>query len=273
MPRVSVILTTYNKPRYLRQAIESVMRQTFTDWELIIVNDASPHPEAKKIISEFTDSRIRYFENPENLGNAKSANRGIREATGEYVARVDDDDAWVSTEKLQRQVSFLDDHSDYVLLGSNIIVADFDTDTQQYRTSYPLSDAEIRAVFYRYSPFAHSSILFRREVAQGVGLYDEDLRRIEDYDLWMRLGQWGKMMNMEECLVCWRSPSRLFKNIPTLRLSDHRVKLRILWRNRRGYPNFWSSFIIEVLKTFPYFLAACMHAGRPRSSPLPPTTP
>jgi glycosyltransferase involved in cell wall biosynthesis len=259
-PRVSVIMTTYNPPKYLRQAIQSVRGQSYTDWELLIISDASPHPETKKIIAEFTDPRIQFFENSVNVGNARAANSGIRKARGEFIARIDDDDAWVSTEKLVKQIAFLDANPDHILVGGNIIVADFDTDAELYRTNYPTTDEAIRNVFFFGSPFAHSSILFRRELAMGVGLYDETLRRIEDYDLWMRLGHWGKLANLSDHLIRWRAPSHIHKNVARIRYNDHMVKIRVLWRHRKNYPHFLPAILLDLVKVVPYFiLSFCNH--------------
>ncbi len=110
--KVSVIITTYKRPDYLREAIDSVLKQSFKDFELIIINDDPEGKEVEKILMLQRDPRIIYIKNKENLGGAKSLNIGLKRAKGEYVAILDDDDAWLSRDKLERQISFLDNNSD-----------------------------------------------------------------------------------------------------------------------------------------------------------------
>ena len=258
-PRVSIVLATYNEPRYLARALDSILHQTFTDWELIIVNDASPHTETKKILDRYKDSRIRLITNDQNIGSVKSGNKGIRNARGEFIARLDDDDYWESADKLTEQVAFLDTHPEHLLVGTNIVVADYDTDVELYRSQYPQTDEEIRQTFFASSPFAHSSVLVRRTAMGSEGNYDECLQRIEDYDLWMKLGTKGKLANLEKHFVRWHAPSKIKKNVPTIRLADHIVKLKILWRHRKEYPNFWLNYLKELIKTIPYYACAKIH--------------
>ncbi len=256
MTTVSIILCTYNQPVYLRRAIESVLKQSYQDWELIIVNDDSPHLETKIVISDFTDMRVKYIENSGNLGNVKSANAAITKATGRYIARIDDDDEWLDPAKLERQVAFLEEHADYALVGTNIIVGDFDTGKELYRTQYPTTDAGIKNFFSKANPFAHSSVLVRRDAMLSAGGYDERLRRIEDYDLWMKLGKQWKLVNLAEPMVLWRAPSRVKKDVGAVRFYDHLVKLRVLWRHRSVYPHFWPNYLVQIVKLFPYALLA-----------------
>lgn len=257
-PRVSIILATYNEPRYLARALDSIFSQTFTDWELIIVNDASPHPETKEILARYNDSQIISITNDQNIGSVKSGAKGVAMARGEFIARLDDDDCWVGIDKLQQQVNFLDKHPDHLLIGTNIIVADYDTDKELYRTNYPQSDTAIRENFFTASPFAHSSVMLRRAAMLRAGSYDESLLRVEDYDLWMKLGTTGKLANLAEALVRWRSPSKTKKNVPAIRLRDHVAKLHILWKHRKEYPHFWFNYLKELAKIAPYYLAACV---------------
>jgi glycosyltransferase involved in cell wall biosynthesis len=255
-PRVSIILATYNNPRYLAEAIASVRKQSYRDWELIIVNDASPFAATKEVISSFTDERIIYIENAQNIGNVRSAVGAMQIARGEYIARIDDDDVWLSPEKLQMQVAYLDSHPETVVIGSNIDVIDYDTGIKLFTTHYPLTDEEIRRSILSSSPFAHSAILFRKSEALRFGGYDSGLRRIEDYDLWLKLGTVGILGNLPESLVAWRAPSRQRRNRYRARLYDHLVKMRLLWRHRGQYPGFWRSSVIDFLKILPYAVMA-----------------
>src|SRR3990167_10836604 len=103
---VSVILPTYNRSEYLGRAIESVLNQNYNNFELIIIDDSSTD-KTSEVILKYKDSRIRVVKNQENIGFVKSLNKGIKQANGKYIARLDDDDFWTSPDKLEKQVAFL----------------------------------------------------------------------------------------------------------------------------------------------------------------------
>ena len=115
IPKVSVVIITYNRARFLPEAIESVIAQSFTDWELIVVDDASTD-NTKGVVEKYSsvDSRIKYYRNPENLNISKSRNRGIELSKGKYIAVLDSDDIWCDIEKLKLQYSFLESNLDHV---------------------------------------------------------------------------------------------------------------------------------------------------------------
>ncbi len=197
-PRVSVILPSYNGSRFLSRAVMSVQAQDFTDWELIIVDDGSIDATLE-IAQECAraDTRIRVVSHEKNQGIQKSLNRGLREARGEYIARIDDDDLWLSPLKLSRQVAFFDTHPDYVLLGTGIVV--FNEDAREImRYLAPASDAAIRSRMLLKNCFVHSSVMFRKDIAVRCGGYSEDtaILHVEDYNLWLKLGTVGKMHNL-----------------------------------------------------------------------------
>ena len=258
-PRVSIIFTTFNEPRYLRRALLSIFSQSFTEWELIIINDASPHPETAELLRELHDPRVTIITNPRNLGPVRSPNIGLAQAKGEFIARLDDDDCWVDDRKLALQVNFLDAHPEHAVIGTNIIVHDFDSDKELYRTDYPQTDEQLRRDFYKASPFAHSAVLIRRAALQVAGPYDESLRRVEDYDLWLRIGRRWKLANLQEPMVIWRAPSKTKKNVQRIRVGDQWTKLKILWRYRNDYPNFWLSYSKDLLRLPTYLFAWFVH--------------
>ena len=130
MKKVSVIITTYKRPDYLRQAIESVLKQTFKDFELIIVDDDPESQNLEKVILSYRDPRIIYIKNEENLGGAKSLNVGLKVANGDYIAILDDDDVWLSEDKMEKQVKFLDENPDYIIVGTSSIEVDHESETE-----------------------------------------------------------------------------------------------------------------------------------------------
>ncbi|MBI1975146.1 MAG: glycosyltransferase family 2 protein, partial [Parcubacteria group bacterium] len=125
VPKVSIGLPTYNRAKFIGKAIESVVMQSFRDWELIISDDASID-ETPVIVRAWQekDSRIHYRKNESNVGIARNINQGIRGAQGELIALIDDDDSWIPKDKLEKQIAFLDSHPDYVGVGGGMVVVD-----------------------------------------------------------------------------------------------------------------------------------------------------
>jgi glycosyltransferase involved in cell wall biosynthesis len=183
---VSIILPTYNGADRISESIKSVLNQTYTNWELLVIDDGSKD-NTKEIVENFAKSepRIKYIKNENNLGIQKTLNKGIREAKGEYIARIDDDDIWCDLKKLEKQVGFLEKNKDYVLVGTGVIVVD-ESGKELFRYLVPVSDYDIRERILGKNCFVHSSVVFRKAVVLGLGGYGEgsDVRNMEDYDLW-----------------------------------------------------------------------------------------
>lgn len=194
----SIILPTHNGAHRIAQAIESVQKQTYTNWELIIIDDGSTDT-TRDIVQQFSqnDARIVYYKNDHNLGIQKTLNRGLSLAQGEYIARIDDDDQWIDSTKLEQQISFLKTHTKYVLVGTGAIVAD-ENGTELYRYMLPESDTKIRQQLLQKNCFVHSSIVFRKKIVADLGGYSESkkTRHVEDYDLWLRIGEQGMFKNL-----------------------------------------------------------------------------
>lgn len=203
MPTVSVILPTYNGARCIQSAIESVCSQIYTDWELFVVDDGSTDA-TPALVAEIAerDSRIQYVKNDINLGIQKTLNKGLSLATGKYVARIDDDDAWTDSNKLAAQVEYLEAHPECVLIGTGARIVD-EEGREINRYFLPETDVAIRRSMLAKNCFAHASVVFRTENARAVGGYGEspDVRHVEDYDLWLRLGLSGLLANLPSISV------------------------------------------------------------------------
>src|SRR3989344_5646213 len=143
IPKVSVVITTFRRPTYLKGAIASVLKQDFKNFEVIVVNDDPTDVETDKVISSFGDSRIIYIKNKKNLGSAKSLNVGLETAKGEYAAILDDDDEWICKDKLSRQKNFLDNHPEHVLVGTKVVVVTYEGDKEIIRPNLPGNDGEL----------------------------------------------------------------------------------------------------------------------------------
>ena len=184
--KVTVLIAVYNGGEYLRQAIGDVLGQTYADFELLVVDDASTDGSAD-LARSFDDPRIRVLRNPANLGQAPSLNVGLAEARGAYVARLDADDRMLP-ERLDRQVAVLDGQPHVALVGTWVDVVDesgklwgtLRGDIRDY-TDF------VAAVLVDHYPFGHPSLMYRREVVLGLGGYDAELAPAEDKDLYRRL--------------------------------------------------------------------------------------
>ncbi len=231
MPIISVVLPLYNGIKYISEAIESVQNQTFTDWELIIVNDFGSNDGSVELIHEFMkqDSRIVLIQNNERLGLAESLNVGIRHAKGKYIARVDADDPSFP-ERFERQVEFLEKNPEVVLCGTmqRSVLPD-----RSYDEIVPCDAEELKAGLLFGCEISHCSVMFRREVfIENNWWYNPD-SIAEDYDLWTRIMFRGKLVNIPEVLVNHRWG---FENISIgkgerLRQESRRISARTLKEN------------------------------------------
>ena len=184
-PRVSVVMSVHDCERYLRAAIESVLTQTFEDFELIVIDDGSTDGSAA-ILGSVTDPRVRLISNARNLGLASSLNRGVGAARGEFIARLDADDI-AMPDRLARQLAFMDANPHVALLGSWYVEISEDGEPLA-RRRLPTEHWDLRWHLCVTCPFVHSAVLWRRSmVAERVGGFDETIVYGEDYDLWRRL--------------------------------------------------------------------------------------
>lgn len=200
MPKVSILMPVYNTQQYLAEAIDSVIRQTYYDWELIIINDGSTD-DSENIILSYKDCRIKYYKNPENKGLIYTRNKMIEYASGIYLAFLDSDDA-AYPERLEHQVKFLDRNIDYGLCGTWSEMID---EQGKKIKNLKLSDQndEIRCTLLFSSTFIQSSIMIRKELLIKYP-YDEKYPLAEDYDLWCRLSRVCKLSNIPICLTKYR---------------------------------------------------------------------
>jgi len=195
MPQVSIHMCTYNRAHFIPQAIDSVLSQTFQDWELLILDDQSTD-NSEEVISQYKDSRIRYIKNPENLGITKNRNKALSLSTGKYVAVLDSDDYWTDNTKLAKQVDFLNSHPDYTLVGTNMTIIN-ENGLVIKKVNYPTHNFVLKNLLLLKNFFCHSTVLYRKQVVLDLGSYDESLPIWEDYDLWLKIGLKHKFANLD----------------------------------------------------------------------------
>jgi len=195
-------MSVYNGEKYLREAIDSILNQTFTDFEFLIVNDGSTDRTAE-ILRSYDDARIKIINNEENIGLTKSLNKGLGMARGEYIARMDADDVAIP-ERLEKEFEFMESHLDYAAVGTLIKILDKNSKVIG-SVDKPTEDDQIREFLKKDNCIAHGSAMIRNVCLQDVGLYDESMEKAQDYDLWLRLSEKYKLFNIPEYLCMWRS--------------------------------------------------------------------
>lgn len=200
-PAVTVLMTVFNAGKYLDPAIESIVAQTFRDWEFLIVDDASTDGSQEVAEAwEARDSRIRLIGNAANKGQTPCLNQGLREARGRWVARQDADDLSLP-ERFARQMAAA---ADVALIGTNGWIIDASNRVIGLLDA-PLSQASIQATSPFLNPFMHTAVMVRTQVIrEELGGYDESFRIAQDYDLWARLIGVHPSANLPDRLVCYR---------------------------------------------------------------------
>ncbi len=201
-PQVSVVLAVYNGAADLPLAVESILTQTFADFELIVVDDGSSDRTAA-VLDGIGDPRVRAI-HQDNAGIAPALNRGIALARGRYVARQDHDD-WAMPTRLEKQVAFLEAHPDCAMVGTRAEIWVGGQKTSRVH-DHPTDNAALQFELLFDSPFVHSSVLLRKSALDVVGHYTTDPARQppEDYELWSRIARRYKVANLPERLTIYR---------------------------------------------------------------------
>lgn len=196
-PVVSVVLPSYNSARYIANAIESVINQTYPFWELIVINEFGSSDDTAKIVGKYmaSDGRIRLYQNDKKLGLAESLNRGIHLARGRYIARMDADDSSY-VDRFKKQVCYLDRHQDIAVCG---------TWQKHYGKREwihtPPEDAEkCMSILLFDCNLCHSTVMMRKDVLESNNLFYKKDSVVEDFELWSRVIEYGKIANVPEVL-------------------------------------------------------------------------
>jgi len=198
---ITILLPAYNAAPYICQAIDSVLAQSFTDFELLIINDGSTD-DTEELIKRYTDKRIR-LHTQENKGLIETLNYGLQIARGTYIARFDADDVCYP-DRLKIQYDFLINNPGYVLVGTE---ADYADEQGNFIFTYHFrdyEDEEIKGSAFRTCPFIHSSVMYLRQAVIDAGGYDKNAITFEDHLLWRNLSSFGKMKNIRKPLMMVR---------------------------------------------------------------------
>lgn len=242
---VSVNIITRNNGLFLRQAIQSILNQTYQNLEIIIIDDCSDDETSEIVMNIKTKIPIKYFRNNERFGISRSRNLGIEKSQGEYIAVLDGDDFWNDNYKIEKQVEFLDKNTEYALVGTNVIKIN----TINEKTGniiYKNTDSGIRTKMLFRNQFTQSSILIRKNIIKNFQ-YDNALEVWEDYDLWLRIGRKYKFANLSDFSTSYR----IHKNniSKEYKIKGNRILSKILSKNKDNYPNYFLAKIKMFLRT------------------------
>ena len=235
-PKISVIMSVYNGEKYLREAIESILNQTFIDFEFLIVNDGSTDGSLE-IIQSYQDERIRVINNEQNIGLTKSLNKAIKQARGEYIARQDADDISLPN-RFEEQIKYFEKHPEVALLGTSV----YKIDEQGKVVGRVIVPAKPSGNLLKGNQFSHGSTMFKREVVDRLGGYNELFRYCQDYELWARIAKYYEVRNLPQVLYKLRFHG---ENIRSLKRNEsalyHLLAIRLV-------NNDLDEEILEVIK-------------------------
>lgn len=220
-PIVSVVMPVYNGSQYLREAIDSILNQTFKDFELIIVNDGSTD-NSEDIILSYKDPRLCYIKNEKNSGICITLNKGLDYAHGKYIARMDCDDISLP-ERFKKQVDYLERHQNIGAIGTDIITFGEGLDERYFDFVHDQYGCKAGLLFA--TCFAHPTVMLRTSIINEHKLrYDDAYRGLEDFELWYRLSKYSDIVNLPEALVKYRlHKSQVTQNV-TKQVSDMEKK-------------------------------------------------
>ena len=256
-PLVSIVIPTKNRPALLKKSIESVLLQSFQEWEIIIVFNSSDEKTESQITGYMKDDpRIKFFKVPESKtgGISEYLNFGIMKSNGKYIARLDDDDIWCSRDKLRMQVDFFDLNKNHVVTGGGVIMVD-PYGNELYRYFKNETDEMIRKKALLACPMEHTTVMFRKDIALKAGCYGK-YRLAEDWEFFLRLGEHGKFYNFQKYFTHYMQYEDNFS------LKDQgevaRTEMNIIISHRKTYPLFLYGlsihFVQYLYSFFPEFV-------------------
>ena len=241
-------MSVFNEEEYLKESLESVLGQSFREFEFLICDDSSSDTSSR-IISGFTDKRIKFIRNKTKLGLTKSLNKLIKMSRGEYIARMDADDISLP-ERFKIQTDFLDKHHDIAIVGSWAIL--INTKGRKLRLKKtPIGFEKIRNSVVAANPFIHPTVMYRKKTFEKIGIYNEKYIYAQDYELILRLLKGHLGANIDKPLILYRVANP--KSISNIRLKQQEIfalKARLEAITKMGYPIWNSVYLIKPLLSY-----------------------
>jgi glycosyltransferase involved in cell wall biosynthesis len=249
LPLISVIMPVFNAAAYLKPAVNSILSQSYSNFEYIIVNDCSTD-SSLKILRSFRDPRIKIISNSKNLGVAGSLNRALKLAKGKYVARMDADDI-SHPDRLRKQVEFLELNPNTIACGVQTEIIDGQNQIISTR-SFPISSKSCHDYLMLTSPILHPTLMTRASVYKKIG-YTAKYKTAEDWDLYFKLLKFGKLANLPDTLYSYRQifGSNGFKNIKNAFILITKIRLQAI---KNGYQPAWLMLLSNLVQALIVFL-------------------
>lgn len=245
IPLVSVIMPAYNAEKYVEEAINSILNQTYKNFELIILDDASTDntPLILKNLAK-KDPRIRYIRNEKNLYIAGNRNKGISLAKGKYILWQDADDISLPN-RIEKLLSFMEEHPKTGICGSYL--QSFYKDKIKDIRKYPQRDKIIRENLFKFSPIAQPTAIIKKECFDKIGNFDIDMPPAEDIDLTFRIGTLYKFANIPEVLLMYREHPDSATYTKMKRIISNTLKIRKKYSKGFGYKMNFSDKIAYLI--------------------------
>jgi glycosyltransferase involved in cell wall biosynthesis len=223
-PKISVLMPVYNGETYLKEAINSILSQTYTDFEFLIINDGSTD-KSLEIIESYNDQRIRLINNDGNIGLIKTLNKGLDMAKGEYIARMDADDISLP-ERFEKQVKYMDENPDIAICGTSVKIIGLEREIAYKKTTNPELN-KCKLLFEGY--IVHPTVFIRTKAIRDFNLYYPDYKYAEDYGFWVEVSKHFKLANVEDVLLLYRMhPAQISSDKKEEQLnSDLAIKLNL----------------------------------------------
>ncbi len=222
LPFVSVLMPMHNEEKHVGEAIESILNQTYENFEFLIIDDGSID-KSPEIVLSYKDPRIQYLKNKKNIGISNTLNRGLTLAKGKYIFRMDADDLSLPT-RMEKQVQFMEAHPGIGLCGTNVLL--FGTTNKEFK--YYQHDKEIRTNLIAHPSISNGAMILRKSVLQKLDKwFDPQMDSAEDHDLWERMSHHTKFANLQEVLYHYRMhqgnghlaiPKKLVETVMTIRI-------------------------------------------------------
>ena len=241
-PLVTVLVLSYNRARYIAEAIDSVLSQSYQNFELVIIDDGSTD-QTCDILSKYTDPRIQTMLHNENAGLHARRAESLTYVTGKYTAVLDSDDLWTSVDKLAQQVAYMEANPGCAVVGTFITLMSPDGTTIG-TNSYHSTDAEIRGSILSRNQFTHSSVLMRTALLRDAPGY-RDTGLAEDLDLFLQLGLVGTFANLPHHMTSYRIHTESFN---PQKQAMARAVLGIIQTHKHEYPHYYRAYLKAQLR-------------------------
>jgi glycosyltransferase involved in cell wall biosynthesis len=235
MKKLAVLMPTYNCEKYLQESIDSILNQTYSDFDFYIYDDCSTD-NSQNLIQSYTDTRIIYIKSPKNLGIASTLNLGLENLLPnyEFIARMDADD-WAFPNRFQKQIDFMEQNKSIMLCGTQGFWLKNMLENPLSGWEYPFQDNYIKLYLLFGASFGHSSIVLRSDLLRTNNLrYNETIKTCEDWDLWIKMSKIGEVVNLPDFLMKYRivfnSNHRALEN-KKLHLKERSIIISKYWKD------------------------------------------